>query len=255
MEKYASIILAAGKGTRMNEGLASPIPKVMFKVNNKPIIDWSVQVMKDAGVNDIVLVVGYKRELVEEYFKDEVKYAVQEEQLGTGHAVMMAEEVLKDKAENVIIFYGDNPLYKTETVKNIIEMYEKEKPAIAMLSVNFEDPNFWAFGRVLRDRNNEVIGIKEQKDCTEEEKQIKESNTGFYIVNANWLWENLKKIKSENAQKEYYLTDIIELAKEQGKRIIAMPVGEEEEALGINNPEQLKQAEEVLKNRKNFTTN
>lgn len=249
MEKYAAIILAAGKGTRMNEGSASPIPKVMFKVNNKPIIDWSVKVMKDAGVNDIVLVVGYKRELIEEYFGSELKYAVQEEQLGTGHAVMMAEEVLKDKAENIIIFYGDNPLYRTETVQNIIALYEKENPTIAMLSVNFEDPNFWAFGRVLRGVNNEVIGIKEQKDCTEEEKQIKESNTGFYIVNADWLWENLKNINNENAQKEYYLTDIIGLAKKQGKRIIAMPVGEEEEALGINTLEQLKQAEVVLKKR------
>lgn len=247
--KYAAIILAAGKGTRMNEGLASPIPKVMFELNGKPIIDWSVNLIKKSGVEKIVLVVGYKQELIKEYCGSSVEYALQEEQLGTGHAVMMAEDILKDQAESVIVFYGDNPLYKPETVQKIIELYEQEKPTVAMLSVVFDDPNFWAFGRILRDANSEVIGIKEHKDCSDKEREIQESNPGFYIFNAAWLWENLNKIGNENAQKEYYLTDIIELAKAQNKRIVAMPVSEESEALGINNPQQLKEAEAVLKSR------
>lgn len=249
MTKYAAVILAAGKGTRMNEGLASPIPKVMFEANGKPIIGWSVDLIKKSDIDKVVLVVGYKKELIEEYFKDSVEYAEQKEQLGTGHAVMMAEPVLKDKAESVIIFYGDNCLYKPETVKKIIDLYESEKPTIAMLSVNFDDPMFWAFGRILRDTSGEVIGIREQKDCTDEEKKIKECNPGFYIIDAVWLWENLKKISNKNAQGEYYLTDIVELAKDQGKRIVATPVSEEMEALGINTPEQLKEAETVLLER------
>ena len=254
--KYAAIILAAGKGTRMNEGLASPIPKVMFPLNGQPIIDWSVKLIRDAGIEKIVLIVGYKKEQIENYFRRRpegsarrVEYAVQTEQLGTGHAVMMAENVLKDKSDSVIIFYGDNCLYKTESVKRLIDLYEKEKPTIAILTVKFDDPVFWAFGRILRDSSGEVIGIREQKDCSEEELKIKESNPGFYIIDSAWLWKNLKKINNQNAQGEYYLTDIIELAKEQGKRIVATPVSEEMEALGINNPQQLKEAEKVLKSR------
>ena len=249
MDKYAAVILAAGKGTRMNEGLASPIPKIMFDLNGKKIIDWSVKLIRDSGIEKVVLIVGYKKELIRNHFKNEVEYAVQNEQLGTGHAVMMAEDALKGKAENIIVFYGDNCLYKPESVKRLIDLYEKEKPTIAILTVKFDDPVFWAFGRILRDSSGEVIGIREQKDCSEEELKIKESNPGFYIINSTWLWENLKKINNQNAQGEYYLTDIIELAKAQNKRIIAAPVSEEAEALGINNPDQLKEAEKVLQSR------
>lgn len=248
-EKYAAIILAAGKGTRMNEGLASPIPKVMFELLGKPIIYYSTKSVQDAGIKEIVLVVGYKKELVMNYIGDKVKYAEQAEQLGTGHAAMMAKDLLQGKAENLIIFYGDNPLYKPETIKKLIAMFEADKPTIAMLSVIFKDPEFWAFGRIIRDDNNEVVGIVEQKDCNDEQKKIKESNAGFYIFNADWFWKNITDLKSENAQKEYYLTDMIEIAKAQGKRIIALPVSEESETLGINTQEQLKEAESVLKAR------
>lgn len=249
MEKYAAVILAAGKGTRMNEGQASPIPKVMFKLVGKPIIDHSVKMIKDAEITNVVLVVGYKKELIQDYFGDQVTYAVQEEQLGTGHAVMMAKDSLQNKVENVIVFYGDNPLYKPETVKKLIQYYEQENPTIAMLSVIFDDPMFWAFGRILRDKDNHVIGIREHKDCTQDQLKIKESNPGFYIFKADWLWQNIDQIKAENVQKEYYLTDLIELAVKQNQKIIAMPVSEESEALGINNPEQQQKAEEILQNR------
>ncbi len=249
MDKFAAIVLAAGKGTRMNEGLASPIPKVMFPLNGEHIIDWSVKSIKAVGIDRVALVVGYKKELVMEHFGDKVEYAVQEEQLGTGHAVAQAKLLLGNQSESVIVFYGDNPLYKPETIKKLISMYEEDRPTVAMLSVVFADPEFWAFGRIIRDENNEVQGIVEQKDCTPEQLKIKESNPGFYIFDAAWLWANIDKLESNNAQKEYYLTDLIKMAKEQGKRIMAIPVSEEAEALGVNNPDQLKQAEEVLKSR------
>jgi len=248
-EKYAAIILGAGKGTRMNEGQASPIPKVMFEMHGKPVIHYSVESIKNAGIENIIVVVGYKKEMVEEYLGDSAKYAIQEEQLGTGHAAMMAEELLEGKVESLIIFYGDNPLYKPETIKKLVALYENEKPTIAMLSVVFKDPVFWAFGRIIRDQNNEVTGIIEHKDCAPEQLKICESNPGFYIIQADWFWENGKKIEKKNAQGEFYLTDIVAIAREQGKKIIAMPVSEESEALGINTLEQLKQAEAVIKNR------
>lgn len=249
MEKYAAIILGAGKGTRMNEGKASPIPKVMFELNDEPIIEHSVKLIKNAGIEKVVVVVGYKKEMVMDYLRSEVEYAVQVEQLGTGHAVMMAKKVLAGHTESIIVFYGDSPLYKSKSIKKLIELYEKEKPTVAMLTVVFEDPIFWAFGRIIRDQNNKVIGVVEQKDCSPAQLKIKESNPGFYIFDGSWLWENLSKLESNNNQKEYYLTDMIKIACEQRKKIVAIPVEEENEALGINTPEQLKQAEIILKKR------
>lgn len=249
MEKYAAVILGAGKGTRMNEGQASPIPKVMFPILGEPVIKYSVESIRNAGIEKIVVVVGYKQELVREYLGDKVEYAVQDEQLGTGHAAMMAESILKDKAENIIVFYGDNPLFKPESIKKLIDLFESEHPTIGMLTVIFENPVFWGFGRIIRDQNDEIIGIVEQKDCNEEQLKIKECNPGFYIFNAAWFWENVNKIEANNTQKEFYLTDIIAIAKEQGKKIIATPVSEENEAHGINTPEQLKKAELIIKAR------
>ncbi|MEK7096408.1 MAG: NTP transferase domain-containing protein [Patescibacteria group bacterium] len=250
MEKIAAVILAAGKGTRMNEGNASPIPKVMFEINKIPMIRYSVDNVKKAGISNIVVVVGYKKELIENYLDSEVEYAIQEEQKGTGHAAMAAEEILQSKTESLLICYGDMPLFKPETIRNLIDVYENPpaggKPTIAMLSVKLKDPVSWAYGRIIRNSAGEVESIVEQKDCTEEQLKIKESNPGFYIFDAGWFWNNCHKLTSKNIQGEYYLTDMIGIAKEQGKKIVAIPVSDESEALGINNPEQLKIAEELL---------
>jgi len=252
VEKYAAVILAAGKGTRMNEGSASPIPKVMFPIADKPIIDWSVKLVKDAGIEKVVLVVGYKKELIEEYFGDKVEYAVQEQQLGTGHAAASSRPVLEGKVENIIVFYGDNPLYKPETVRNLIDLYENPasgRPTIAMLSVMFDDPKFWAFGRIIKDKDGNVIDIVEQKDCSPDQLEIKECNPGFYIFDAKWFFENCDKLSTNNAQGEYYLTDMIKIAAGQGKKVVCSPVSETIEGLGINTPEQLEKAEQVLLER------
>lgn len=246
MEKIAGVVLAAGKGTRMNQGTESDMPKVMYEILGKPMIDYSVANLKNAGIEKIVLVVGYKKELVQEYFGDQVEYATQEEQLGTGHAAMMAENILKGKSEAVLVCYGDMPLYKPETIKELIERYMAEKPTVAMLTVVFEDPMKLAFGRIIRDDKGELIAIREQKDCNEEEKKVQECNPGFYIFDADWLWDNFSKLKSNNAQKEYYLTDMIAIAKLQGKKIISTEVSDETEVLGINTPEQLKEVESII---------
>lgn len=245
----AAVILAAGKGTRMNEGSASPIPKVMFEANGKPLLYYAVKNVQDAGIKRVIAVVGYKQEMVRGYFSEKIEYAVQMEQLGTGHAAMMARENLIGQVEAVVVCYGDMPLFKPETIKNLLITYQQEKPTIAMLSVDFADPNFWAFGRILRDEDGYVSEIVEQRDCTEEQKQISESNPGFYIFDAEWLWQNFEKLSTNNAQKEYYLTDLIKIAKDQGKKIIAVKVSSEEEVLGVNNPEQLKEAENILASR------
>lgn len=247
--KVAAVILAAGKGTRMNQGSASPIPKVMFKMADKPIIGYSVQNIKNAGISNIVLVVGYKKELVKDYLKGDVSYAVQEEQLGTAHAVKQAKEILAGKSDAVLVYYGDMPLLKPETIKNLCSEFERQNATIALLSVNLENPEHLAFGRIIRGEDGEVIKNVEQKDCSPEELKVKECNIGFYVFDAEWLWGNIGQIENNNAQEEYYLTDLIGMAKGQGKKIIAMPVLDESEALGINTLEQLKEAEAILEMR------
>ena len=248
MEKYAAVILAAGKGTRMGN---ADIPKVMFKMAGKPIIDHSVKLIKDAGVNKVVLVVGYKQEMIREYFNDKVIYAVQEQQLGTGHAAMMAQEALKGEAKEVIVFYGDSPMYRPDTVKRLMEEHEKNNATISMLTVvSPEDRDLTGYGRIIRDEDGEALGIKEHKDCNDEERKIREWNPGFYIFDGEWLWDNFAKLKTDNVQNEYYLTDMIEIAKQQGNKVIAIPVLHESEALGINTQDQLKIAEEALLGRR-----
>lgn len=247
--EIAAVVLAAGKGKRMGSVDGSEIPKVMFKANSKPVVSYLVDSLRTAGLGKIVLVVGYKQEVVREYFLDQVEYAVQTEQLGTGHATLSARVNLEGKSDAVLVCYGDMPLYKPETIKSLVEYYEANHPTIAMLTVDFADPEFWAFGRIIRNDKGEVDAIVEQKDCMPEQLKIKECNPGFYIFDSNWLWENLEKIRTENAQKEYLLTDIVAIAKEQGKKIEAVKVSDESEVLGINTPEQLKQVEEILKSR------
>ncbi len=247
--KIAAVILGAGKGTRMNEGEASDMPKVMFKANGKPLLEYSINVFKDAGIDKIVVVVGYKKEMIKDYFGDKVEYTEQKEQLGTGHATKMAESNLKGKTDAVIVEYGDMPLYRPETVKHLVEVYKKEKPTIAMLTVDFEDPDFWAYGRIVRNAEGYVEAIVEQKDGTPEQLKIKECNPSFYIFDSEWLWENFDKLSTDNAQSEYYLTDMIKIANDQGKKIIAVKVSEENEVFGVNNPEQLKEVEEILDSR------
>ena len=246
MDKTMAVVLGAGKGTRMGAGEGSGMPKVMFLADGKPLIGHAVDNLRQAGIEKIAVVVGYKKEMVQDYLDGEVDYAIQDEQLGTGHAVAVAKNLVQGQSEAVLVCYGDMPLFKIETIKKLIEEFQAAKPTIAMLSVEFEDPQSWAYGRIERDEKGDVKDIVEQKDCNEEQLKIKESNPGFYIFQSVWLWENISKLKSENAQREYYLTDLIGLATKQGKRIIAQKVSEENEALGVNTPEQLKQAEEIL---------
>ncbi len=246
MEKIAGIILAAGKGTRMNQGTDSDKPKVMYEIAGKPMIDYSVKSLRDAGVEKIVLVVGYKKELIMEYFGDKVEYAIQEEQLGTGHAAMMAGRNLRGKSDAVIVSCGDMPLIKPSTITNLMKEYEKVKPTIAMLVAKSTDAG--SYGRIVRDEAGDVEKIVEAKDCSPLEIKIQEWNPAFYIFDANWLWENFSQLKSNNVQKEYYLTDIIAIAKKQGKKVITTQVSSENEVLGINTQEHLADVEKLLAN-------
>jgi bifunctional UDP-N-acetylglucosamine pyrophosphorylase/glucosamine-1-phosphate N-acetyltransferase len=245
MKQICGLILAAGEGKRIGAA-EKGIPKVMFPVKGRPMIRYGIDHLKAAGIEDIVLVVGFERQKLIDYLKDEVDFAVQEEQKGTGHAVTMAKDNILGKYAATCVSYGDHVLYKPETIKRLIELYQKDRPTIAMLTCRFDDPNHYAFGRIIRNQEGEIIANVEQKDCNEEQKEIKECNPCFYIFDSEWLFANLPKLSKNNAQGEYYLTDLIAIAVEQGKKISSTQVEDWHEVIGINNLEHLEEVEKFL---------
>ena len=237
-----AIILAAGKGTRM----VSEHAKVMQKVLGEPMIGHVCDHLEEAGIDRIVTVIGYKGEEVREYLGNRSSYALQEPQLGTGHAVMMAEE-LKNETGKTLIVSGDCPLISAETYKEFLKA--SEEADLCVLTMVPEDPK--AYGRIVRDENGAFLRITEYKDCNEEEKKIREVNAGIYCVENSLLWEYLKEIKNENAQKEYYVTDLVGIFLAHGKKVSAYAAKDAGEMMGINDRKALAEANEWLKRKIN----
>lgn len=241
-----ALVLAAGQGKRIK----SDLPKVLHKVCGKEMVKHVIDSIRKAGIDDINVIVGKGAELVKERTSDRnVSYSLQEEQLGTGHAVKCAEDFLKDKKGVVAVFAGDTPLIKQSTIEKLFNEHIENKNAATVLTSMVEDPT--GYGRIVRDSNNEVLKIVEHKDCNEEELKIKEMNTAIYCFDIELLVSSLSKINNNNNQGEYYLTDVIEILKSEGKKIGAV-ITEFEETIGVNSRVQLAEAEEILKNRINL---
>ena len=240
------IILAGGKGKRMQ----SDLPKVLMNLKGKPMISHLLESIDKAEIcKDPCIVVGYQKEKVIDVLGDKYKYAHQAEQLGTGHAVMVARNHLDDNVKNVLVLYGDNPFITSETIKKIVEKHLLTKNKITMATVVLEDFKDWRsffysnFSRIIRDQDNKIIKSVEFKDATEEERKIKEVNPCYFCFNAKWLWEKLGTLKNENSQKEYYLTDLVKIAMEDGENIESISI-KANEALAANSKEEL----ELLEN-------
>lgn len=242
MTNIQALILAAGKGVRIG---AQNIPKVLFPLLDKPMILYSLKTMQKAGFKKPVLVIGFKGEKVKKLLGEGVSYVWQKEQLGTGHAVLKAEKTLKG-IKSVLIIYGDTPLWKAETFKKLIKEHKKNNATLSLVSVILENPSFFRYGRIVRDRKGELQAIIEEKDATKEQKKIKECNPGCYLIETKWLFENLPKIEKSPVSGEYYLTDILGLAVSQGEKITVLPIKDWRQAIGINTQEQLKMAEKIL---------
>ncbi|ABB15469.1 bifunctional UDP-N-acetylglucosamine diphosphorylase/glucosamine-1-phosphate N-acetyltransferase GlmU [Carboxydothermus hydrogenoformans] len=225
------IILAAGKGTRMK----SDLPKVVHEVAEKPMVLRVYEALVGAGVKRVVAVVGYRKEKVEEILRGRAVIAVQEEQLGTGHAALVAMPYVED--ENVIIVPGDTPLLKASTLQALIKKHLETGAYATVLTCFLSNP--YGYGRIVRDGYGKIIKIVEEKDATLEEKQIAEVNTGIYCFNTKILKEILPLLKAENAQKEYYLTDVIPLLLERGKVVETITIQDETEVYGVNDRVQL----------------
>ena len=232
------VILAAGQGTRMK----SKIPKVLHKVSGKTMLDHVMQASKFVTDSKPVVVIGHMSEIVREHLGENAEIALQEEQLGTGHAVMMAEHYIGD-CDQVFILCGDTPLIKGETLEQMAKMKESGYAAVVMSAIE-EDPT--GYGRILRDESGDFLRIKEQKDASEEEKAIKEINAGIYIIDGKLLKENLSKLSVNNAQREYYLTDVLEHIKESDHKV-GVFLADKVEIMGVNSRVQLSEAERLMK--------
>lgn len=231
------IILAAGKGTRMK----SDLPKVIQELKNQPLIEYVVATIESLSVKPVVVV--SEDNIVRDYLGDRVEYVIQAERLGTGHAVMQAEEFLKDKLGGTIVLYGDMPFIKAESIENLVKIHNDNNSQISLMTVrvpNFEGQykDFYDFGRIIRNEKGEVERIIELKDANEKEKENKELNTSYFCFDNQWLWQNIKKLKNNNVAGEYYLTDLLGIAIEKGDNVTTVEILPEE-AVGINTMEHL----------------
>lgn len=243
------IILAAGKGTRLNNGNPSEIPKVMHQIYGKPMLEYTLKTLENINISDVVIVVGYKAELIENYFGNRYKYALQAEQKGTGHAVQCAEKSVDPTNEHVLVIQGDDSaFYSPETLINLINSHVNEKAKVSLLTLKHPHPA--ELGRIIRNAKGDICAIKEKEVLTDEEKKIDEINTGTYCFEAKWLWENIKKLKpSATGKGEIILPDLIHLAVAQGDKVSTHTIHDHYEWIGVNNPDQLKLANEVMEKR------
>jgi bifunctional UDP-N-acetylglucosamine pyrophosphorylase / glucosamine-1-phosphate N-acetyltransferase len=247
MSNRYAIILAAGQGTRMK----SKLYKVLHPVCGKPMVQHVIDQVNQLQIEDIVTVIGHGAEKVQEQLGDSCKYALQEQQLGTAHAVMQAESVLSAKSGTTLVICGDTPLIKAETMKELIALHEQSQAKATILTAYADNPA--GYGRVLRGEGGLVEKIVEHKDATEEERYVKEINTGTYCFDNQALFSALKKVSNENVQGEYYLPDVIEILKEEGEVVTAFQSSDFEETLGVNDRVALSQAEQILRKRINET--
>jgi UDP-N-acetylglucosamine pyrophosphorylase len=238
----AVIIMAAGKGTRMQ----SDLPKVLHQANGRPLIEYVLDTANALEPDKTVLIVGHQAELVKNAVSGyRLTTALQEPQLGTGHAIMQAEAYLSDFDGEVLILSGDAPLVNAETLQELIAFHRSRNGAATVLTAELDDPA--GYGRVIRGSDSDsVLKIVEQKDASKEELAVREINSGVYMFNARLLFEALARINTNNAQKEYYLTDVFGICFQSGKRVYAFKTENPNEIIGINTPEQLMEAERLL---------
>jgi len=242
MPEIAAIILAAGQSKRMK----SELPKVLHPACGRPIIDYVLDAARAAGATRLLLVVGHKADLVKTELQHhvDVEFALQSEQLGTGHAVMCCRDQLRDFEGPVLILAGDTPLLQGKSLARLL--LERDKAEAACVVGTARTENNAGLGRIIRDAGGEFVRIVEQRDASPEELRITEINTGCFAFHSRDLFAALEQVRPENAQGEYYLTDCPEILRQQGKKVLAACTLEIQEALGVNTQEQLMEVERVM---------
>jgi bifunctional UDP-N-acetylglucosamine pyrophosphorylase/glucosamine-1-phosphate N-acetyltransferase len=261
MNNTTAIILAAGLGKRMND---PETPKVLFSILDKPLLGYVVDVLQNLSsinftINESIYVIGHHREKVKTFISDyyssnninhKFDFAIQKEQLGTGHAVNQAKDVIKSLEDNILILCGDVPFLTSETIEKFINFHIENKSDVSVLSTIAPNPR--GYGRIVRNENGEFKQITEEKDATDEIRKIDEVNSGIYYLKAELLFDLLKNVNNKNVQNEYYLTDIIQIAISNNTKVNAYPIADFDELQGINTQEELLEAEELYKEKINL---
>jgi bifunctional UDP-N-acetylglucosamine pyrophosphorylase/glucosamine-1-phosphate N-acetyltransferase len=243
--KCAAVILAAGQGTRMK----SALPKVLHEIAGRPLVAWPVEQARALGCEMISVVVGHGSDAVRDKLGDsDLQYAIQTEQLGTGHALLSAEASLSGFSGTVLLLCGDVPLLRQETLQQLLDLHHAEQAAVTVLTALVDAPH--GYGRILRD-GKRVKAIVEEKDATDSERNVREINSGIYAFEAPYVFEALRSVGRDNAQGEYYLTDIVAAASAGGRNVCALQADSAEEVHGINDRVQLSAAAGVIRQRLN----
>ena len=241
-----AIILAAGKGTRME----SDLPKVLHEVCNRPMLGWVIDACRAAGCERLVVVIGHKAELVREAFAGDcgdITWVEQTVQLGTGHAVMVCADELSDLSGPVLVVAGDGPLVKPETLEALMDTHAADGAACTLATCILEEPGL--YGRVVRDADGRVVGIVEAIDADEAQREIKEVNVSLYCFDAATLAGVIPRLGNDNAKGEYYLTDALAILRAGGAPLAAVAAVEPEDVISINTLDELKQVDKIMRRR------
>ncbi len=255
MQDTHVIVLAGGKGTRMK----SELPKALVQLEGKALLEHQLASVRTITEKPTI-VVGYKKEQIIEATQNKYHYTHQAEQLGTGHAVLCAREELQTASyKNIIVLPGDHPLVSPSTLQQLVDVKTQSQAPIVMASItvpHFNDPftDLTAYGRVIRNNEDSVAAIIEYKDATDEQRNIKELNTGYFCFDANWLWENLDSLQNNNKSNEYYITDLVSMAVQQQETVQLVAVPNPYEGMGINTKEHLDKVAKYIREQQALAT-
>lgn len=243
MGQITALILAAGEGKRMKSDKA----KVVHQVNGKAMIEWVYEAVRSAGIDKCVAIVGHKADQVKDCMGNKVEYVLQEQRLGTGHAVQQAHRFFDEDDGRILILYGDTPLISAQTIKNALQYYNEGNYKAVVISAEVGDPI--GYGRIIRDAEGRLVKIVEQRDANDKEKAVREINSGMYVFSSKELAEALKLLKNDNEQGEYYLTDTLEIMLSKGYKVGVFKAADSDEILGANDLLQLEQITEIMKKK------
>ncbi|MCH8902575.1 MAG: NTP transferase domain-containing protein [Bacteroidetes bacterium] len=239
-----AIILAAGKGTRMNTSL----PKALVQLNGIPIIQHLIESLGEAGIEDIIVVIGHESEQIKKVLGKKFRYAEQVEQKGTAHAVMQTKKMVTTTDRDVLVFVGDSPLISTKTIQQLIEHHRTKNADCTFLTADFASR--YPYARIVRDEEGALTKCVEQKDATEDELEISEALSSHFIFNANLLYENIDEVEADQNNGEYYLTDMIGIFLEKGLKVETLKVEHYEELVGLNTLEDIEWAEKIMQDER-----
>lgn len=234
--------MAAGRGKRMNNPGKQ---KVLSDLKGQPLICHTIKSLKRIGIKKPIIVVGIEAEKVKKTLGKSCKYVYQRKRLGTGHAVMKAEKLLKNKNGVCVVVNGDSPFFSIKTLSQMIKKIQDPKTTLVLVTANLGKQ--FPYGRIIKDKSGNIIKIVEEKNCTSEQRKIRQKNCGCYVFDNLWLWEGVKKLTKNPVSDEYYITDLVEIAAIDGLRVSAVKLARNYEAVGVNTPEDLKLAEKIAK--------